>query len=230
MGVGRSSRAAGHGHGSGPDRRLRRLRRQASVRRRWHRRGPHPRRWRPGHPRLRLRPGIQHLDDHRGVPQPADHLGERRLAHHRAIQRAGDVPVSRGHRRRSSASTWSTRRSCSCRATCPAARQEGDVQVRARLGLHRQAQDHPRPGHGPHGQGPRQGRRRSPARRPCRDHARSGQGGRPDDRPRDRGHVGHRPQGRQAARGLPVPDDGRAGVLARPGTRRRRAGRPASTP
>ena len=51
------------------------------------------------------------------------------VAHHGAVQRGRDVPLSRGHRRRSSASTWSTKRSCSCRAGCR--RQARHLQVRA---------------------------------------------------------------------------------------------------
>jgi len=43
-------------------------------------------------------PGFQHLDDDRGVPQPAGGLGGRGMAHHRAVQRAGAVPVPGGHR------------------------------------------------------------------------------------------------------------------------------------
>ena len=85
-----------HGHGSRPDRCLRRPRREARLRR--GPRGPRPRRRRPRDPRVRLRAGVQHLDDDRGVPQPADRLGGRRLAHDRAVQRAGVVPVPGGHR------------------------------------------------------------------------------------------------------------------------------------
>ena len=59
-------------------------------------------------------PDVLDLDDDRGVPQPAGDLGARpRLVHHRAVLRARDVRVPRAASGRSSASTSSTKRSCS---------------------------------------------------------------------------------------------------------------------
>ena len=135
-------------------------------------RGPRPRRRRPRDPRLRLRAGVQHLDHDRGVPQPADRVGRWRLAHHRAVQRPGVFPFPEGigpvecvnveHEEVLLVPRWIKTR-------------PRDVQVRARRRLHRQAQDDPRPRHGPHRSRQRQGRRGRAARRAGRDHPRPDQ-------------------------------------------------------
>jgi saccharopine dehydrogenase (NAD+, L-lysine-forming) len=69
------------------------------------------------------------VDDHRGVPQPTRCLGGRRVAHDRAVQRAGGLRLPRGHRSRRV-------RERRARGGAPDAAlgrlQAGDLQVRAR--------------------------------------------------------------------------------------------------
>ena len=116
------------------------------------------------------------------------------LAHDGAVQRSGEVPVP-GGRGAGRVRQRGARRGAA-RPALATGRQARHLQVRPGRRLHRQAEDHPRAGHGPHRQGARQGRRGRAARRAGRDHARSGQDGRQDGRAGDRGHVGHRAEGR----------------------------------
>ena len=67
--------------------------------------------------RLYLRAQLLDLDDDRRMPESAGDLGSQaRLVHDRAVQRAGIVRVPRRHRAGGSASTWSTKKCCWCRA------------------------------------------------------------------------------------------------------------------
>ena len=102
VGRARPARARRHGRRARALRRLRALRRRSPVL--GDRRGRRPRRREPRRRGLRLRADLLDLDDDRGVPEPAARLGARpRLLHDRAVLRAGDLRVPRGHRRRSSA-------------------------------------------------------------------------------------------------------------------------------
>ena len=115
MGAPRAAGAVRHRGRARPVRRVRPLRGGPAVL--VDRRGGRPRRRQPGGRGLRVRPDVLHLDDDRGVPEPAGHVGARH---------AGGSPPSRSASRRrsssrpasgrSSASTWSTKRCCSCRA------------------------------------------------------------------------------------------------------------------
>ncbi len=124
-------------------RRARLLRRRRPVRRRRTvQRDPRdrrPRRRRPGGRRLRLRSDVLDLDHDRGVPQPAGDLRTRaRLVHDRAVLRAGDLHVPRGHR------PAAVRQRRARRGHPHAALDRhpaGHVQVRPRRGVHRRAQD-----------------------------------------------------------------------------------------
>ena len=105
----------GHGRRAGHGRRVRQVRREAPVRR--DRGDRRPRRRQPGGARLRVRPQLLHLDHHRGVPQPAGDLGGRQgLVHHRSRSPSRRCSTSPRASVRWSASTWSTRKCCWCRA------------------------------------------------------------------------------------------------------------------
>ena len=218
----------GPGDGPRPDRPVRGLRPQAPLRR--DRRGPRPRRRRPLHRGLRLRHRLQHLDDDRGVPQPAAHLGRgaRRPLHDRAVLRLRRPSSSRRGSARSSASTSSTRRSSSSRAASPSVKKAtfkyalGADFINILKVLHAVGLDSTKPI-------TVKGVAGRPARRRHGPHARPGQGRRADEGPGDRRDLGHRPQGRRAARGLPLPEDRRRGVAGRTSGSRPSATRPAST-
>ena len=153
-------------------RRARVLRRRGPLRQRppllAHRRDRRARRRRPRRRRLRLRPDVLDLDDDRGVPQPADRLRARAwLVHDRPVQRAGGVPVPRGHR----AAVVRQRRARGGRVDAAVARRRtGHVQVRPRPGVHRRPPDpaqarsrrhRPGRGQGRGGVAARRGRRRA---------------------------------------------------------------------
>ena len=119
LGDGRPPRARRHGRRARTQRRVRALRRRPPVLR--DRRARHPRRREPRGARRGgqrdLRPVVQHLDHDRGVPQPAGDLGEGHgLVHHAAVLASPRSSTSPRASARSSASTSSTRRCCSCRA------------------------------------------------------------------------------------------------------------------
>ena len=95
--------------------RLRPLRGRPPLRR--DRRGRRPRRRRPRGRGLRVRADLLDLDDDRGVPEPAARSGSASAAGTRPNRSASPrCSTSRRGSARSSASTSSTRRSCSCRA------------------------------------------------------------------------------------------------------------------
>src|SRR6185312_1450076 len=177
------------------------------------------------------------LDDDRGVPEPAARLGARaRLVHDRAVQRARGVRLPRGHR----AGRVRQRRARGGRARAALGRvQARDVQVRARRGVHRRAQDAEQAGPRLEGTGLGARRRGRAAGRPGGGAAGPGDPRRPDARQDLRRHVRHRHRcGRRAALDLPLPrvrqraDDarvrragGRAADRAQPGRGARAAGR-----
>ena len=198
----RAARARRDRRRAGPVGRLRALRGRPSVL--GDRRGRCARRRGSRRRRLHVRADVLDLDDDRGVPEPAGDLGARpRLVHDRAVLRARDVRLPGRHR----PDRVRERRARGSAARAAVDRlQPRHLQVRARRGVHRRAEDAAQAEPRLDGAGDRSRDAGRAARRRRGGAARSRDARRPDARPHLRGHVRHRDgQGRAAEGDLPLP-------------------------